>query len=325
MKRSVSTAVALFAACAGVAMSAVPVLAQQFPNRPVTILVGVPPGGPFDFLGRAVAPRLQERWGQPVVVENRPGAGTLLSFQGVQKAPPDGHTIAIGTSGTYTIPLFIKQADIEVGKNLQPLLTVFSATSMLWTNNQVPAKNMRDFIAYAKANPGKINFVTIQGTSYELDVIAFAEGAGIKTAFIPYKGSGPSIASLVANETQLFLSSPGGMTGLIAEGRVVPLATAGAARLPNFPDVPTVKEAAGFDYDVTLDYGYVTTQGTPRPTIDRITKDIAEIMGSPEMREQIVKQGYNPRIILTDELTASIASYVRRYRELAQRHGIKPQ
>ena len=320
-----TVAAGLFAACTLVTtLSAGVAHAQAYPTRIVTIVVGFPPAGPLDWMARVLAPKLQERWGQTVIVNNHPGAGGLLAIQAVQKAPPDGHILTPHTQQAALIPLFAKQADIDPGRNLQPLGSVFYTPYLIVANAQAPAKNLREFIAYVKANPGKFNAALATNTGHYLDSIAFTKAAGMDMAYIPYGGGAGVTQSVAANETQLALTT-GGMSGFIQAGKVTPLAVTGSSRVSAFPDVPTVKEAAGFDFIGTVDFGYWTTQGTPRPIVDKMTRDIAEIMSTAEIKDAIRKQGFEPAIQSPDVWLAKTVAEVRRAKEIAAAAGITPQ
>jgi len=302
------------------------VQAQAFPSKPVTILVGFPPAGPLDWMARVLAPKLQERWGQPVIVENRPGAGGLLAIQAVQKAPADGHVLTPHTQQAALIPLFVKQAEIEPGKNLQPLGSVFTTPYVIFTNAQTPAKNLREFIAHAKANPGKLNSALASQTGQYLDGIGFAKAAGVEIVPISYKGGAATNTALLANESQLGLTaSAGSIDPHFKAGKLTALAVTSTKRFSLYPDIPTVREAAGFDFLASIDFGYYTTQGTPRAVIDKLTRDIAQAMDTPEIREQIRKQGYEPQNLSADEWLAKTVAEVRRAKEIAQAAGVTPQ
>jgi tripartite-type tricarboxylate transporter receptor subunit TctC len=318
--------VLLAAGASAVLLSAGPALSQTFPSKPVTIIVGFPPAGPLDWMARVVAPKLQERWGQPVIVDNRPGAGGLLAVQAVQKAAPDGHILTPHTQQVALIPLFVKQAEIDPGRNLQPLGTVFTTPYIVMTNSQTPAKSLREFIAYAKANPGKMNNTVASQTGQHLDSIAFVKALGIDLAHISYKGGAATNAAVLSNEAQLTLTASAGLVdGQIKAGKLVALAVTSPARFSLFPDVPTVKEAAGVDFRATVDFGYFTTQGTPRTVVDKLTRDIAQAMDTPEIREQIRKQGYEPQNLSADAWLAQTNAELRRAKEIAAGAGITPQ
>lgn len=317
-----AAAVASFLIGAGIEQSQ----AQTFPTKPVTILVGFPPAGPLDWMARVVAPKLQEKWGQPVIVENRPGAGGLLAVQAVQKAPADGHILTPHTQQVALIPLFAKQADIEPGKNLQPLGSYFSTPYIVMSSAETPAKNLREFVAHAKANGGKLNFAVVPQTGQYLDSIALTNALGINLALITYKGGAASNAAVLANESQLALTASAGLVeSHIKAGKLVALAVTSNSRFSLFPDLPTVREAAGVDFVSTVDFGYYTTQGTPKAVVDRITRDIAEAMDTAEIREQIRKQYYEPRFLSAEAWLEKTVAEVRKAREIARAASIAPQ
>jgi tripartite-type tricarboxylate transporter receptor subunit TctC len=322
--RTVLNTAAILAGGIAAVFSAPQAQAQAWPTHTVTILVGFPPGGPLDWMARVVQPKLSEKWGQSVVVENKPGAGGLIAVQQVQKAPPDGTVLTPHTQQMALLPLFMKQADVEPGRNLQPLGSVFFTPYLIVTSGALGPKTLRDFIAYAKANPGKLNNSLATNTGQYLDGIGFAKAAGLQLAPIGYGGGAGVLGAVASNEAQLALTT-GGTAGFIAAGKMVPLAVTSAARVSQFPNVPTVKEAAGFDYVSTVDFGYYTTQGTPAAVVEKETRDIAQAMDSEDIKEAIRKQGFEPAIQSADQWLAKMQTELRRAKELAAAAGITPQ
>ena len=298
--------------------------AQNFPTKTVTIVVGFAPGGPLDWMARVMQPKLSDKWGQPVVVENRPGAGGQIAVQMVQKAPPDGHILTPHTQQVALIPLFSKQADIEPGRNLQPLGTVFFTPYLIVQSGALPTKTLREFIAYAKANPGKLNNSLATNTGQYLDGVAFAKAAGIELAPIAYGGGAGVLQAVASNEAQIGLTT-GGTAGFIKAGKMVPLAVTSTARFSNYPDVPTVKEAAGLDFVATVDFGYYTTQGTPTAVVDKLTRDIGQAMSTDDIKDAIRKQGFEPGLQTADQWLAKTQAELRKAKEIAAAVGITPQ
>jgi tripartite-type tricarboxylate transporter receptor subunit TctC len=313
----------LIAACAG-ALGSSPARAQAYPTHQVTIMVGFLPGGPIDWMARVLAPVLQKKWGQPVIVENRAGAGGILAVQAVQKAPPDGHVLMAQTQAMAMLPLFMKQADVEPGRNLQPLGRVFDTPYVIVTSAASPGKTLREFLDYAKANPGKLNAALAAQTVQYLDSESFIKAAGVNMQVINYKGGIDAVTSILSNESQILMAT-GLLDPHIKAGKMKALAVTSASRFPIYPDLPTVKEAAGFDYVTTVDFGYYTTQGTPKPVVDKMSHDIAEAMDTPDMKEQVMKQGFQPDFLSADEWQRKIANDLRRAKDIAQSAGITPQ
>jgi tripartite-type tricarboxylate transporter receptor subunit TctC len=322
LRISISFAAVVCAALAGLVPP--PAGAQAYPGKPVVFIVGYQPGGPNDWMARVLAPVLQSRWGQPVIVENRPGAGGLIALQAVQKAPPDGTLIAPQTQAVAMLPLFVKQADIEPGRNLQPLGRVFSTPYLIVVSAAAPGKTLSEFVAHAKANPGKLNAALAAQTVQYLDSLSFMKAAGINLQVINYKGGIDSVTSILTNESQILLAT-GLLDPHIKSGKMRPLAVTSASRFPVYADLPTVKEAAGFDFVATVDFGYYTTQGTPKPVVDKIARDIAEGMDTQDMKAQLLKQGFQPDPLSPEDWQRKVMVDLQRAREIAQAVGITPQ
>jgi len=315
----------LTAACgAGVALAALPAAGQNFPTKPMTIVVGLPPGGVIDWMARAVADNLQKRWGQPVVVENRPGAGGSLALAHLRQQPADGHTLAAMTQATIHTPLFLKSAAFAPGKDIEPLTPVLFAPYVIFTNTQVPAKTLLEFIAFVKTNPGKMNFAYVPNSGQQLDTLSFIKRTGMDIVPVSYQGGAPALRSILANEAQAYFGAVFGLDAQVKAGKITPLAVTSAQRFPVLPDVPTVKEAIGLDMDSTVQYGFFTTAGTPKAVLDKLAKEIAST-ASGDMAAQIRKQGYEPITMSPEKWTQVILEEGRRGSAVAKDAGIKPQ
>jgi tripartite-type tricarboxylate transporter receptor subunit TctC len=322
--RPIKSALAALALLAPLALAG-GALAQSYPSRTVTMVSAVPPGGILDWLARTMAAKLQERWGQPVIVESKPGAGGWIAIQAVQKAAPDGHTLFVFAQGAVSTGLFIKDASFTPGTNIQALTPAFYAPYVIIIHPSVPAKNLKDFIAYAKANPGKLNWAAVPKSTQYLDTYSFVKRAGIDVVLVPYQGGAPSLRSLLANETQAYFGATLGLEQQVQGGKVVALAVTSAKRYPLLPEIPTVKEAIGLDMDTSVQYGFFTTQGTPKAVVDKIAKDMTEIVSNPDLRAQIQKQGYEPLTMSPEEWTRSMLAEYAVARATADAAGIKPE
>jgi tripartite-type tricarboxylate transporter receptor subunit TctC len=298
--------------------------AQTYPSKPITVLVGLPPGGVIDWMGRSVAAELAKRWGQPVVVENKPGGGGTIAKTQVQQATPDGYTLLADTQIAIHSPLFLRDATWNPGKDIAPLTPVLFAPYVIITNTQVPAKTLREFIAHVKANPGKFNFAFVPNSGQQLDTLSFIKRTGMDIVPVSYQGGAPSLRAMLANEAQAYFGAVFGLDAQVKAGKITPLAVTSAQRFPILPDVPTVKEAIGLDMDSTVQYGFYTTGGTPKPIIDRLGREIADIARG-DMAAQIRKQGYEPLTMTPDEWTAAILAEGRRGAEVAREANIRPQ
>lgn len=316
----------LAAVSIAVAAFSTTVAAQStFPSKPITIFTSVPPGGILDWMGRAMGAELQKRWGQPVVVESRPGAGGWIAIQQVMKAPADGHTLFSNTQIVVHLPLFVKEAAVAFPRDIQPVAPVLYAPYVIFTNTQVPVKNMSEFAAHAKANPGKLNFALVPGSGQQLDTLWFIKRAGFDMVPIPYQGGAPALRAVLANEAQAYFGAAFGLDAQIKAGKITPLSVTSAQRFPQLPDVPTVKETLGFDMDSSVQYGFHTNGGTPKAIVERINREMAEISMKSDMTAQIRKQGYEPMTMTPDQWLTVMQAEARRGVETAQAAGIKPQ
>jgi tripartite-type tricarboxylate transporter receptor subunit TctC len=287
--------------------------------------VGFPPGGIFDFMSRATAQKLQERWGQPAIVENKAGAGGLLAIRALQAAPPDGYTIMANGQITVMMPLFNKEASFKPGTDVQPIMGAFYAPYVMITNTLTPVKSLPEFMAYARANPGKLNWGVAPNTGQHIDTYGFIKSNGLDIAIVPYAGGAALLRALISNETQAYLGAAFGLDAQVKAGKITILGVTSANRFPLLPDVPTIKEQIGFDMDSVVEYGFFTTQGTPRPVVDKLAREIADIMTKTDVGAQIEKQGYAVRVRNTEEFTAGLTREYNRGKTIVDAAGIKPQ
>ncbi len=269
--------------------------AQSFPSKPIRVVVGFPSGGPIDIFARILAPKLTESLGQQVIIDNRAGANGIIGTEIVAKAAPDGYTIFFGTTGNLSVnPTLYPKLPFDVNRDFMPLTQVSSVSSLLYVHPSVPAKTVGEFIAYAKANPGKVNFSSSgSGGIPHLAGELLNSVAGIKTVHVPYKGTAPAFTALLAGEVQFIFSAVA--TGLhhVKAGKLRAIATTTQKRLALLPDVPTASETLpGFEVDNW--YGMVVPAGTPRDVIARLHAEIVRVMNIPEIREKLIARGTDP-------------------------------
>ncbi|MBV7483207.1 tripartite tricarboxylate transporter substrate binding protein [Bordetella sp. BOR01] len=308
--------VAVWAAVAAMGVSGV---AFAFPDRPVRLVVGFPPGA-SDLSARIVAQKMSELWGQPVVVENRPGAAGNIGATQVAAAKPDGYTILLAVN-SYTI-------NTTVYRNLKwGLLRDFTAIGRYATspmvvvvNDQLPVKTVADLISYAKQNPGVLNYGSAgTGTAPHLAGELFAERSGTKMVHVPYKGSAPSVTALMANEVQVAFGAMSAFDGAVHDGRVRPLAVTTADRFSQLPQVPTVMESGVSDFDLDIWYGLLAPAGTP-PDIVKILSDTLErAVADPAIQEKLRERGLQAAYLTSSDTTALMKRDVARWAEIAQR------
>jgi tripartite-type tricarboxylate transporter receptor subunit TctC len=270
-------------------------VAQTFPSKPIRIVIGFPPGGGTDIVGRLLAPKLSEALGQPVLVENRPGANGVLGMDAVAKAPADGYTIFMGTTGNLAVnPTLYPNLPFNFEKQFIALTQVVSLPFLLAVNPAVPAKNVSEFVAYAKANPGKLNYSSSgTGGLPHLAGELFNNAIGSSMVHIAYKGSAPSISDVVGGQVQFTFEATSAVLAQIKSGRLRALASTGDKRLSLLPEIPTVAETIP-GFEVVNWYGMVLPAGTPREVVMRLNTEIKKVLALPEIKERLLAQGNEP-------------------------------
>ncbi|RZS77205.1 Bug family tripartite tricarboxylate transporter substrate binding protein [Pigmentiphaga kullae] len=277
----------ILAVMALIVVAGAPALAA-YPERPVRIIIGFPPGGAIDTIARLMGPPLAERLGQPVVIENKPGAGGVVAAQGGARADADGYTVLMGTMGNLSItPVLTKDLSYDMEKDFAPVTVVASSGFVLYVNPAFPARTVGELIAYAKANPGKVNFSSSgNGGLPHMAGELFNSATGLKLTHVPYKGSTPSVNDVIAGQVQMTFEATAIGLPFVQAGRLRVLATTGDQRLAVFPDAPTVAETLP-GFSVTNWFGMVVPARTPQDRIDRLQKEIAVVLARPEIKERL--------------------------------------
>ena len=285
-----TTATGLAAAAALSALAGPAARAQQnYPNRPIRMIVPFPPGGPIDTMARLIGEQLTTSVGQ-VVVENRPGAGSTLGTKYVAAAPPDGYTLMFGSSGSLAVaPALYSSLDIDPRKAFAPIATVALLPHVFVVNNDVPAHTIAEFVAYAKANPGKINFGAGLGTPPHLLSTLFKTKADIDVVYIPYNGSAQSVTDLLGGRTQFTIDGLVTLYPLIKAGKVRALAIARGERWPALPEVPTLVESGYPDFVLDAWTGVVAPAGTPAPIVDKLNAAINAALKTDAAKASLAK------------------------------------
>lgn len=269
--------------------------AQQWPQRPVRIVVGFPAGGGIDVVARLISARLSGRLAQQFIVDNRPGANGILGMDIVAKSNADGHTFFIGTTGNLSVnPVLVKNLPFSMARDFTPVMQTSSVPFLIYSHPKVPAKTLDEFIAHVKANPGKINYYSSgNGGLPHLAAELLNSVAGIKAVHVPYKGSAPGFNDLIGGQIQFgFDAVPIGLQHVKA-GRVRAVATTGPKRLTFLPDVPAANETLK-GFEVVNWYGLVAPTGTPAAVITRLHGEIVKAMAVPELRDKLIAQGTDP-------------------------------
>lgn len=296
MRHTIGFTAALIAAIAcGVAATPVALGQGAFPTRAVRIVVGYPPGGGIDVMARQLAERLAPQWGQPVVVENRPGGSTIPATELVAKSPADGHTILLTTDSTFSINphLFAKLPYSD--KDFVAVTQLILLQQLLLANPSLPANNVAELVALAKAKPGTLNYGSYgSGSQPHLAAETLKSKAGIDIVHIPYKGLSLSVPAAIAGEVQLTFSGIASSRAHVQGGRLKALAIGGPKRSPLMPDVPTFAEQGYPEVETHAWFGLFVPAGTPRAAVERIQRDVAAVLNEPGFREkEVVQKGYD--------------------------------
>ena len=266
---------------------------EAYPSRPVRLIVPYPPGGGNDTLARLFGQKLTESWGQQVVVDNRPGAGTIIGTQLAARAAPDGYTILLSSIATHAIaPNLYRNPGYDPVRDFTPITLLAIAPTVLCTNPSVPARSVQELIALAKAKPGELKFASGgSGTPPHMAGEIFAAMTGVKLLHVPYKGGGPAIAGLIGGETSMMFDTAASILPHVKGGKLRALAVARASRLPEYPDLPTFSEAGVKGYEVNAWYSMHAPAGVPRPVILKINRELVRILDLPDIRERLKQLG----------------------------------
>jgi tripartite-type tricarboxylate transporter receptor subunit TctC len=298
---------------------------QSYPSRPVRIVIGFTPGGGIDTVARLLGPKMAESMGQPVVVENRPGGGGVLGTEVVAKSAADGHTVFFGTMGNLAVnPAFLPNLPFNMERDLTPVTQVVSTSFMLYVTPSLPASSLAEFIAYAKANPGKLNFCSSgNGGAPHLAAELFSSMAAIRTVHVPYKGSAPCIADLIGGQVQFTFEAVTIGLAHVKSGKLRTLGASAAQRLPMLPDVPAIAETLpGFEVDNW--YGMAVPAGTPPEAIQRLRAEVVKAMAIPEIRERLLSLGQVPVGSSPDEFARFMKSEGAKWLKLIKQANIQP-
>ncbi len=294
-----------------------------YPNRPIKFIVPITPGGSNDVLARIIAQKLTELWGQPVVVENRPGAGMNLGADAVAKSAPDGYTWLLGANNIFVTNPHMGKMPFDVFKDLTPITQVATVPFVLVVNPAVPAKNMAELVDYAKRNPGKLNYGSSgNGSPQHLASEMLNFGAGIQTQHVPYKGAIPAITDLLGGRIQFFIGAVNSLLPHIKDGKLRALAGAGGQRFAAFPDLPAMAETVpGVALDVWL--GVFMPAGVPKDIVSKVNADIARVLQLPEIKSNLTGQGIEGVASSPEALSTMIRDDHARWGKVIREANIK--
>ena len=297
---------------------------QGYPTRPVRIIVPYGVGGPADIYARFIGARMQDTVGQPVVVEDRPGAGSIVGTDVVAKSEPDGHTLLM-MSNTHTVnETLIAKKPFDLMRDFAPITGVNYSDLLMVIHPSVPASNVKEFIALAKSKPGALNYASSgNGTPYHMAAEMFKALAGVDLVHIPHKGSDGARNSILGGQVQMMFDAVPTMAANARAGKVKALATSGAKRSPVTPDVPTVAEAGVPGYESGIWIGLMAPAGTPRPVLERLNAEVNKIVNSAQVKETWAKQGAYPMGMSIDQFDKFLRSEIVKWRKVVQVSGAK--
>lgn len=325
LRRLINLTLPLFFALAA-ALVCANAVAQGYPSRPMRLIVPYPPGGPLDIMARAIGQKLTEAWSQPVVVDNRAGAGGNIGADLVAKSPADGYTLLMGAVATHAInPSLYAKVPYDPVKDFAPVALVAQVPNILVVNPSVPARTVPELIELARARPGYLNFGSgSTGSTGHLAGELFNTMAGVKMVHIPYKGGAPAMADLLAGQVQLMFDNLANALPHVKAGKLRALAVTTLARSPAVPDLPTIAESGLPGFDLTTWFGIMVPAGTPPDIVTRLNTEIVRALNAKDMRERLEKMGAEvPADNTPEHFAAFIRSEAAKYAKVVRQSGAK--
>jgi tripartite-type tricarboxylate transporter receptor subunit TctC len=299
--------------------------AQAYPNKPIKMVAPSTPGDAPDVIARLVADKLSVVLGQQVVVENRPGAGGVVGSDAVAKAAPDGYTLIMGNAGSHGINAAVySKLPYDIQRDFVPVSQVAIAPNIVVINPGIPANSVSEFIAYAKANPGKLSYASGgNGSSAHMSMELFKSMAGLDIQHVPYKGSSPALTDLIGGQVAIFIGNMPPTVPHVKAGKLRALAVTTKSRSALMPELPTINEGALPGFETVAWFGVLAPAGTPPDIVNRLSTEIGKIARSPEMRERLIAMGAEPVGSTPAEFKAVIDRDIAKWKPLAQKVGIK--
>ena len=325
--RGISASLALLLLASSLYGSLEAARAQAYPSRTITMVIPFPPGGSTSLVGRVIADKMSQLLGQSIVVDNRGGAGGTVGTKAVAKSDPDGYTLMVGYTGTLASgPSLYRNPGYDPRKDFAPIGSIGCAPSSLVVHPSFAVRTVAELIAYAKANPGKINFGSAGiGTVGHITGEYFARTTGIQIVHIPYKGTGPAVSDLLGGHIPMSFSPIATTAANVKAGLLRALAVTSTRRNRLLPDVPTMVEAGVPDFDASLCYGLVAPAGTPRPIIDRLNKELRAALSSEEVEKQLALDGTEIIQSMPEQYADFIDKDERKWSELVKASGVEPE
>jgi tripartite-type tricarboxylate transporter receptor subunit TctC len=314
-------------AVAAFILASAPASAQTYPTRAITLVIPFAPGGSTTIVGRGIADKMSELLGEKIVVDNRPGAGGTVGTKAVAKSAPDGYTLVLGYTGTLAIgPSLYKNVGYDPRKDFAPIGLIGNAPNSLVVHPSFPANTIGELIAYAKANPGKVNFGSAgAGTVSHITGEYFAASAGIKLVHIPYKGTGPALTDLLGGHIPMAFAPIPASHPNVSAGKLRALAVTSTIRSSLLPDVPTISESALPGFDASLYYGLAAPAGTPRPIIDKLNQALRDALASDEVKRQLTQDGTEITPGTPEDYAAFIDKDEKKWSELVKASGVEQE
>jgi tripartite-type tricarboxylate transporter receptor subunit TctC len=325
MKNMPSVVSLIAAVCASLAFAGAASAQQAYPNRTIRIVSPYTAGGSSGNQARLLARKLNESWGQPVIVDDRPGGNTIIGSEVVAKAAPDGYTLLWQTSGHASNPHLFR-TPYDAIKDFTPVATFSSTEQLLVLHPSVPADNLQQFIALAKSKPGTLNYASSGiGGPPHLGAELFGNMTGVKIQHVPYKGISQATTDLIAGQVQLAFQSPVSAIQFVQSGKLKALAVSGDKRLSALPDVPTFAQAGLAGFDVRFWFGIFAPAGTPREVVDKLSAEVAKILAMPDVKSYLLGQGLEPFVSTSDQFAALLSAESAKYEKLIKSNNIKAE
>ena len=300
--------------------------AQAYPSKPIRYIVPFPAGGGQDLVVRALAPRMSEALGQTVIVDNRPGAATMVGAELAAKSPPDGYTVFNGSNTTLAInPNLYSKVPYDPIKDFVAVTQIASLPNLLVVHPSLPVRTVKELAALARNRPGQLNYGSSgTGTPAQLAGVMFGDEAHAKLVHVPYRGSSQALTALISGETQMMFGSMTSTLPFVKSGRLRAIAVTGAKRSLAAPEVPTVAEAAFPGFEAVTWYGLFVPAGTPAAIVSKLNAEVVKILRAPDFRDWLVAQGADPVGSAPDELAAFVKTELAKYAKIVKDSGMRP-
>ncbi|MEJ8814088.1 tripartite tricarboxylate transporter substrate binding protein [Variovorax ureilyticus] len=314
--------------CAAIATLAAlgPARAQTFPTKPMTIVVPASPGGAIDLAARLIGQKMSDSWGQPVVIDNRAGATGIIGTDFVAKSPPDGHTLALVASSHAINPLMVKKLPFDTQKSFEPVVQTHVVPLVLVVSPSFPAKDLKELMAYGKANPGKLSFASSgSGGAPHFSGELFKSMTGIDMVHVPYKGSTLAHPDLMSGRISLMFDTLAAVSTQVKAGKLRALAVTTSKRVAMLPDVPTMAEAGLPGYETSTWGGLLAPAGTPKPVVARLAAETTRILALPDAKQRLMDAGVEPVGGTPEQFSAFITQEMGKWAKVAKEAGIQPE